>query len=269
MRIPTCNCRNSGTMVAVAVALVTSLLGALSPQEQVALPQAREVIDRYVEALGGKDALASHPGRHAVGTMEVPAQGVTADIEIFSAPPNKMRMNIEIAGMGSVTSGFDGEVAWAINPALGPMVLDGRMLDQLRQQADWQGALHPETFVASAETVEETEFEGQQCYKLKIVTSWEEEYFEFFNAGTGLLVGIERTTASPMGEVPTTTVLSDYREIDGLLVPMKSAQRMLGFEQVVTMSQVTAEELADSVFALPAEIQALTEEAGGQEQSRR
>jgi hypothetical protein len=243
--------------------LVVSLISAAPAQDP--LPDAREVIDRYVEALGGKEALTRHPGRHAVGRMEIPSQGIAADIDMYSAPPNKMRSNIELSGIGSIRVGFDGEIGWTVNPAMGPMVLDGRTLDQMREQADWQAALHPETFVASVETVEKTEFEGHTCYKVRVVTRWDEEYFEYFDVDSGLLVGNERTQASPMGDVPTVTVISDYREFDGLLVPMKSVQRMMGVEQIITMNEMEVLDVDESVFDLPPEIQALIEE--GAEQS--
>jgi hypothetical protein len=73
--------------------------------------------------------------------------------------------------------------------------------------------------------------------------------------------GNERTQASPMGEVPTTTVLSDYKDFDGLLAATKTVQRIMGVEQVITIAEVTNMELTDDVFALPEEIKALMEPA--------
>jgi hypothetical protein len=200
-----------------------------------------------------------------VGRLEIPAQGIGGDMEVFAAPPNKLRSNIELPGLGSIKVGFDGDVAWSINPAVGPMVLDGMMLNQMRQQADWNAALHPETYIASMETVEKTDFDGHTCYKVKIVTIWDEEYFEFFDVDSGLLVGNERTQASPMGDVPATTLISDYRQVGDLLIAMKTVQRVMGMEQIITITVVEAVEIEDSVFALPPEIEALVEEKVQQE----
>lgn len=249
-----------GRSAAIAVLAVAGLGATWLQQEE--LPEARKIIDRYVEAIGGEDLMRDQPGQHMVGRMAVPAQGVGGDLEVYSAPPNRLLVKVEIPGLGAVSSGFDGQVGWTINPAMGPMVLEGRQLDQMRQQADFYGALHPTDLIASLETVERTEFEGHSCYKVKVVTTWGEEYFEYFDVETGLMVGVERTQASPMGEIPVTSVVSDYEEFDGLLVATKSVQRMMGVEQIITLTSVESWTPDEATFELPAEIEALTEGAG-------
>jgi hypothetical protein len=247
---------------ALAVGLSLSLLGAVwQQQEQQQLPEGRKVIDRYIEAIGGKDVIVNQPARMVKGRLEIPAQGIGGDMEIYAAPPNKLSTKVEIAGIGAIRAGYNGKVGWTMNPMVGPMLLEGRMLDQMRHQADATASLHPEDLIASVETVEMVEFEGHNCYKVKVTTRWEEEYFEFFDVESGLMWGNERTQASPMGEVPTTTVLSEYKDFDGLLAATKTVQRIMGVEQVITVTEVTKMELADDVFALPDEIKALMEPA--------
>lgn len=247
---------------ALAVGLSLSLLGAMwQQQEQQQLPDGREVIDRYVKAIGGKDIIVNQGSRMVKGRLDVPAQGVGGDLEVYAAPPNKLSTKIEIPGIGAIRAGFNGEVGWSMNPMMGPMLLEGRMLDQIRQQAHFNAPLHPEELIASVETVEMVEFEGHNCYKVKVTTRWEEEYFEFFDVDSGLMWGNERTQASPMGDVPTTTVLSDYKEFAGLLAATKTVQRIMDMEQVITITEVTDMELADEVFAIPEEIKALMEPA--------
>ncbi len=257
------NGRNGRVMsTALAVGLSLSLLGAMwQQQEQQQLPDGRKVIDRYVEAIGGKDVIVNQTAQMVKARLDVPAQGIGGDMEIYAAPPNRLSTKIEIPGIGAIRAGFNGKVGWTMNPMMGPMLLEGRMLDQMRHQAHSTATLHPEELVASLETVEMVEFEGHNCYKVKVTTRWEEEYFEFFDVESGLMWGNERTQASPMGEVPTTTVLSDYKDFDGLLVPTKTVQRAMGMEQVFTIIEFTETELADDVFALPEEIKALMEPA--------
>lgn len=249
-----------GKSAAIAALFAVSGLGATWLQQEE-LPEARKIIDRYVEAIGGEGLIRGMTGQYMAGRMEVPAQGVGGDLEIYSAAPNKLLIKVEIPGLGAVSSGFDGQVGWAINPAMGPMVLKDRQLDQMRQQADFYGALHLDDLIASLETVEKTEFEGHPCYKVKVVTAWGEEYFEYFDVETDLLVGVERTQASPMGEIPVTSVVSDYKEFDGLLVATKSVQRMMGIEQIISVTSLESWTPDEVTFELPAEIKALMEGA--------
>jgi hypothetical protein len=252
--------RTGATYAGVAVVLFFTVVGAAWQQAEE-LPDGREVIDRFVEAIGGKEAILGQGAQHARGRVEVPAQGVAGDMDIYSAPPNKMYTHIVFAGIGSIRAGYNGDVGWMIHPAMGPMVLEGRMLDQTRHQSDATAPLHPETLIASVETVEKTDFEGQPCYKVKVTTRWDEEYFEYFNVESGLLVGVERSQSSPMGDVPATTVMSEYQEFAGVLSPRKSVQRVLGMEQEITVLELVDMEQDDTLFAIPEEIKALMEPA--------
>ncbi|HEX9727945.1 MAG TPA: hypothetical protein VGA37_05535 [Gemmatimonadales bacterium] len=221
------------------------------------LPDAGEVIAKYVAAIGGRDAVMRQSARRTTGTFAVPAQGITGNFEAFAMAPNRAVLHANVPGLGDVAGGYDGEVAWSLNPAMGPMVLEGRMLDQMRQQSDLYAPLHGEDFIKSMETVEAVDFEGTPCYKVKIVTVWDEEYHEYFSRDSGLLIGSVRQSATPMGEMEATTVYADYTEVAGLLIPYKSVQRMMGFEQVFTAETIEPATVPDSVFALPREIKAL------------
>ena len=125
------------------------------------------------------------------------------------------------------------------------------------QQADFYSTLYPEAQIASLETVSDTTFEGSASYGVKVTTTWGETYHEFFDKESGLLVGTTRAQASPMGNVEVVTVVSDWRDVEGLRVPFRSVQRTMGIEQVITVSSVDVMAVADSVFALPPEIAAL------------
>ncbi len=219
------------------------------------LPDANDLVVRYVEAIGGRGAVMGAQGYYATGTFDIPAQGISGNFETYAAPPNLIVFTADIPGLGAVGGGFDGTTGWTINPATGPMVLDGRMLDQMRQQANFRAALHGDEYVASMETLEEADFEGVASYKVKIVTTWGEEYFEFFDRESGLLVGSVRQTATPMGELESTTVYGDYGDVGGLRIPMKTTQRVMGFDQVITITSVESMTVPDSAFALPPEIQ--------------
>ncbi|MGD8699087.1 MAG: hypothetical protein PVJ43_07335 [Gemmatimonadales bacterium] len=253
--------KTGATYGLAALALFVTAPGAAGQQAEE-LPSGQEVIDRFVEAIGGEQAILAQGPQTAKGRVEVPAQGIAGDMQIYQAPPNKMYTRIDFAGIGSIRAGYNGEVGWMIHPAMGPMILEGKMLDQTRHQADVAASLHPETLIAAVETVEKVDFEGEPCYKLKVTTRWDEEYFEYFSVATGLMVGAERSQASPMGEVPATTVVSDYQEFAGVRSPRKSVQRVMGMEQVITVLEVADMEPADTLFAIPEEIKALLEPAG-------
>jgi hypothetical protein len=244
--------RRAGLVAGLASAAAVVPLAA-----QEAMPAGRTVINRYIEAIGGREVILRQSGRHITGKFEIPAQGMGGDLEIYGQPPNRILVKVSLAGIGSIQSGYDGTTGWAVNPMMGPMVLDSLQLQQMKQQADFYANLYPEASIASLETVADTTFDSTPSYKVKVVTTWGEEYFEFFDKAKGLQVGSIRNQASPMGNMEISSVVSDYRLVEGLLVPFKQVQRTMGIEQVITVLSVEVMTVPDSVFALPPEIRAL------------
>jgi hypothetical protein len=234
---------------------VLTLLATVPAHAQ--LPSGREVIDKFIAAMGGRAVVMAQTGRHMTGTFDIPAQGISGALDVYGQPPNKMLVRVTIQGIGEVTSGYDGTTAWAVNPMMGPMILDSLQAHQTRQQADFYASLYPEEQITALETVADTTFEGTASYKVKVTTAWGETYHEYFDKASHLMLGSQRTNASPMGNVDILTQVSDWRTVEGMRVPFKSTQRTMGIEQVVTISNVEVTTVPDSVFVPPAEIQAL------------
>ena len=234
--------------------LTLALAPALAAQGR---PSGTELYDRYIEATGGKAAMQKATSRHVWGRFEVPAQGMGGPIEFLTAAPMKMLTKIEIPGMGSTTSGLNGETGWVLNPAMGPMLLDGIALDQMKQQADMQAVLDPTKYVKSRETTGEAEHGGKPCWLVTVTTKWNETYSECYDKATGLLSATTRKQVTPMGELEATTEYSDYKLFDGVKLSTTIRASTMGIDQVIHIDSMSTKPIPDSVFALPKEIKAL------------
>lgn len=221
-------------------------------------PTARQIIDRYVKAIGGRDAILARTGLQASGTLKLRGMGIEGKIEYYIAP-GLYRMHTVMPELGSSQVGYDGEIGWSTHDLLGPSVLSGRLLAQVRELASLTGELHEGDEVASMETRGRIDFEGRTAWEVEIHTRDEEAYTEYFDAETGLLIGKQRNLASPMGDVPTTIVLEDYRPVDGVMIPFTRHERMMGIEQVTTLTEARAVAPAADVFEPPPEIRLLLE----------
>jgi hypothetical protein len=202
------------------------------------LPSGRAIIDRYVQAIGGRDAVMRHKSIRYVGTFEMPAAGVKGDLTVVQAAPNKMAMTVDVPGMGQMVTGYDGTVGWSINPMQGPRVLEGKELEQLREDAGPAAMLRSPDRIRSAETVELTTMGGRACHKVKITYHSGRESFDCYSPETGLLVGMTQTQESPMGSVQVTTLFDDWKEFGGLKTATKLRQQMLGQEQILTIDRL-------------------------------
>src|SRR5688572_33411000 len=110
----------------------TLLLGALlaTPAAAQQLPAAKDLHDKHVKAMGGTDVIKRHTMLHLTGNFEIPAQGLSGTLEIWGVAPDKMLSIQDIPGVGTIRSGYDGTVAWSINPMSGASLLTGKQVDQ-------------------------------------------------------------------------------------------------------------------------------------------
>jgi hypothetical protein len=216
----------------------TATTSTTSATTTAALPAGRAIIDRYVQAIGGREAVMRHRSIRYVGAFEMPAAGMKGELTIVQAAPDKMAMTVDLPGMGQMVSGYDGTVGWSINPMQGPRVLEGKELEQLREDAGPAGMLRPPDRVRSAETVELTTLNGQACYKVKITYNSGRESFDCYSSETGLIVGTIQTQESPMGAIEVTTLLDEWKEFGGFKTPTRLRLQMLGQEQLLTIDRL-------------------------------
>lgn len=231
-----------------------------APEQRVPkseLPSAKEIVDRFVKEIGGKETYQKHKSQHAKGVVEMPAQQMKGSLEVFAAEPNKMLVKINLPGAGPITTGYDGKVGFVLNPLLGPMLLEGKMLDQVSSQADFSHILHNPEDYKSMETLDLVPFEGEDCYKVKLVDKTGAESVEYFNKQTGLQRGLSMSQESPFGTVQVTTVIGDYKKFGDLFMPSRISQKMAGMEQVMKLDEMEFDTVKDDAFDLPPEIKAL------------
>ena len=229
----------------------------VSTNAAASLPPAKEIIARFVKEIGGKDAFDKIQSQHMKGKFEMVGQGITGDLEVFAKRPDKLFMKITLPPLGDLMQGFDGKVGWSLNPATGPMVLEGKMLEESREQARFDSTLHSEEDYTSMETLEKTQFEGKECYKLKLVRKSGQEVTEYYDTQTGLLAGSAEKQDTPLGIIAATGLTSDYKKYGDILFATKVTQKMGPLAQVLTFSTMELNNVDDSVFELPKQIKAL------------
>ena len=268
--------RAAGRSVLFAAAVVVSAQVALSAQappaapaapapkakeaakaDQANLPSARSIVDRHVAAVGGKAALLAHSSSRATGTFTVASAGMTGAIEVFAAKPDKSLVKITIPGVGEVVEAYDGKNGWTMSAMTGPMLLEGKQLEEKRFDTDFFGELHDASRYESMTTVERADFDGRQCYKVRLVRKGGGEDFEFYDVETGLKAGRIATRETPMGTVTGTSTEGDYKKFGDLLQPTTVKNTMMGVQQLITITSIEYDNVSPSVFEPPAQIKAL------------
>ena len=243
---------------AVAVCIGAGAASAVSFMPQELLP-AEKIIARYVDSIGGADAVRAHSSTQVQGTMELLGQGIQGEVRMYAAAPNKALMIVSFPDLDIESrQGYNGEVAWAADPMTGERILQGDELQQIVDESDYYSDLHDSSRFQSMETLEVTEYAGRLTYKVKLVYVSGRETFEYFDVDNGRLVGAEGLQYSLMGAVNVRTFISEYRQFGPLMVPTKIIQEIgPGRTVQVTFESIQYDNVESSTFALPASIEAL------------
>jgi hypothetical protein len=239
------------------LAIAPLMAQAARPQPSAGLPAGRQVIDRHIKAVGGREAILAQSSTHATGSVAMPAAGLTGRLEAFHAKPNRFLQRMSLPGIGEIEEGFDGTVGWSMSPLTGPTLLDGKQLEQRAFDADFFDDLKAADRYPSITTVERTTFEGRPAYKLKLVKRSGDEDIEFYDVETGLKAGAISTRESPMGPIQGTTVTTDYKKFGILLQPTTMKVSVMGTQMVMSVLTVEYGKVDPSVFVPPAHIKAL------------
>lgn len=220
-----------------------------------ALPSGASLLQKHDAAVGGRAAMEKHTSMHESATASIPVANMNGTIETFHSKPN-LFLQKTVLPQGEIVSGFDGKIAWATSPQ-GAQILDSAATVALKDQANFLSEYYDPSRIKSAETVEVTDFEGQRCYKVKIVHKDDSEALVYLDSATGLRAGQTLTQKMNGQEVPITLVMSDYKEFGGVKLPMKRVQKLPGADVVMQVQTVEFDKVDPSAFALPDAVKAL------------
>jgi len=65
-------------------------------------PSPKQLIEKYLDAVGGEKALLSLTSRVSIGTVEISAMGLTGKAELYEQSPNKSALVMSIEGLGVI-----------------------------------------------------------------------------------------------------------------------------------------------------------------------
>jgi hypothetical protein len=218
--------------LAGVVLLTCGRLGVGDPSGSPAtapLPSVTQVLDRYVEALGGRKALEKIRSRHIRGEAEIgdlPAS--PAPWELITESPNKRLSILAVAGFGEVIEGFDGKVAWVKNPGQPVTERTGDELAKSRRDSVFNRELqmlkvYPDLALKRVDRVGD-----QEAYVAESRPSAGSLECLWFARQSGLLLRQETEVDTANGRVAASVLFEDYRKVDQVLLPHVLRIRVAG-----------------------------------------
>ena len=223
-----------------------------------ALPKGDVILDQFIEATGGKAAYEKIHTEISTGSFDLTGKGIRGAVSSFKAAPNKIYVAVELAGIGKIEDGSNGEIAWNRSALQGPRIKDGDEKAAALREATFNEPLHWRKLYKSAETVGIENVDDKPCYKVILTPLEGKPETQFFDRQSHLLVKFAMTLSTPMGEVAVESRLTDYRKDGELLTPHRLEQSAMGQQFVITIDTVKwNEEIPPSRFDVPGDVQAL------------
>jgi hypothetical protein len=182
-----------------------------------ALPAADAIVAKYIDALGGEQALRKVTSRVVTGTLDIGEVG-GADGTKPSQPPFELDAkapNLTVLfsrdPKNMVASGFDGTSAWLQNPLGKVAEASGPQLARAKRTADFYEPLDlkKEYFHMTVSGIEK--IGDRDTYKVIALPQGEEPVELYFDTQTGLLLRRIFIDPNAVGEDPTNIDYGDYR----------------------------------------------------------
>jgi len=226
--------------------------GKASATSATATPSADQVLDRYVEAIGGRDAWKKLNSRVSTGTIDVPDMNLTGTIEIHEKAPNFLLHTVVFNG-ATFRQGFDGTRAWMDNPTDGLREETGDELADTRFDADFYHPLDLRTLYSKFSVTGTEKIGEREAYVVEATRAGGNADKLYFDTETGLVVRFVLKRHTPDGVKSFQEDLQDYREVDGIKLPFAVNQTTTDSIYILKFTEIRHNvELDDGQFAKPA-----------------
>lgn len=210
---------------------------------------ADQVIDKYLQAVGGTAALGKIDSRVEHGHINF--NGRQMPIDVYAKAPDKRFSAMHMQNGDSITA-FNGQSGWLQNGGGPPRAMNDAenmsakieaelsFPQNLKQMFDDFRVVRPEKIGNQQETVLFARKKGQPPVKL------------YFDPESGLLTRQVRYTETPLGRLPTQVDYADYKDVGGVKVPEQWTLARPGGRFTIQIDQVDQQQpIPDAKFAEP------------------
>ena len=218
-----------------------------------AAPPVDEVFDAYLEALGGEERVAAITSYTATGTGLLFGNIQAEPADIYAGGPDRHARVIH-ASPGDFARNVDGEEAWVTTPSnsIGQYQLHDSAMDGMLLEAQLSFPAGIQDFFSSWSVNYPTTLNGRLVNVVSGTTAEGLLATFYFDRETGLLTRVAYFAETGLGLVPTQFDFSDYRSVDGVLMPFEFTYGHIGNQEMYVLENIeTNVQIDAAMFARP------------------
>ena len=219
-------------------------------------PPPDEILDKYIQALGGAEALANLTSFVARGILAGYGGGQAGPFELFVRAPNQRALVVQWEDANRTLT-YDGRAGWEASPitAVPVMTANGGELDRLRLEAElsFPGLVKQ---VLADWRADLSSVDERPAYLVQGTTASGSVASLYFDQESGLLTRVLFYTNTRVGRNPTQYDYLDYREVAGVMMPFRWNVKWTGGWDTFEVTDLQVNVPIDPArFARPAPVQ--------------
>jgi len=180
-----------------------------------ALPPVDEVLRKYVDALGGVNALKAVTSRVIKGTVDFVGVSRGGSFESHAQAPNKLLDVIQIAPLGTVKTVFNGRDGWA-RSVEGLRKLNKAELAAMQVNAEFYAPLRLKILYAKVTLAGKSKIGYRDVYVLELQPAAGPATRYYLDAESYLPARIDTVQTWGTTSLPVEMYLDDWRAVDGI-----------------------------------------------------
>jgi photosynthetic reaction center cytochrome c subunit len=184
-----------------------------------ALPAADQILDKYLQAVGGAEAVQKVSSRVESGTINF--GGRQFPVEVLAKAPNKRISTVHTPNGDNITA-FDGNAGWLGNPGgRPPRNMNAQEVDAISFDATFYLPTEIKKMFAQFRVRPAEKIGGHEVVQVIGLREGKAPLRLFFDKESGLLLRTVRYGETPLGRNPTQVDYTDYRSEGGVKIPFQ------------------------------------------------
>jgi len=210
-----------------------------------------KILDRFVEAAGGKEAIDGVKSYRMKGHFEMRALDLRGKMEVWAKDPQKSLTIIEFPGL-ILRKGYDGETHWAQTP-FGSVTMTGpQEMSEVENDSEVYNASRIRNLYYRMKLERKARLSGRDVYIVEGQPTKGPAEKLFFDVENGLLVRWDMARRQVDRTVFVKVHLNDYRDIDGVKIPFNVRMAFESFDFSIIVDEMQHNlEINDAIFRRP------------------
>ena len=218
-----------------------------------------ELMAKVVAAHGGEENLRKHKSSMITIDMNFEHQGMTGTGTIFAKAPNALATIIDLMAVGkkvgTMYEYFDGTQGGEVSTFSPEEVKAGKSLEDARITSDFYEPLNWKKHFKSVEIKRMSKLGDEDVYVVVQTPEKGNVITDYYSARSYLLLRRDTTQTSNTSQIsiPVTETYSDYRLVDGVMIPFKTVTNIMTIGDIVsTIKTIKFDvQIPDTAFKKP------------------